>query len=469
MLYKNRDHRKDFDTAFGLKDGKIIHISEVPIEDNGLKCGCFCPVCNDMLVAKKKGKKLAPYFAHKSNSSCTGSVETALHLFAKEIIKENRCLVLPKLSIWYGIVDTWKKENHIIITDKIYSYESYNEHFFIDEDEGRVTIDENDIEYLKENAVVKEQLIYFDNVTLEKQIDNIRPDIVLYKKDRELLVEIRVTHEIDKDKLDKIKSIKKPTIEIDLSLYNIDYINFNREEVSSLILYESENKTWIYHNEAELFKKKIKKELKLRLENEIKIKEKREKLLAYKKEQEMIKLKEYMKSYLSDENLHKRELTFNKSILNEPIWNSLCKYIDLDIDTLPDYLNCKIDGDTAIFNCNRRVCQTKIFTSFIWNWQKRGLHRFFKISYVINWIKNSKDTDNSIYNMVNWEYVWNLKRCKENLICTKHPDLAYVLKAFFVNLLDYDFVEFTEINPYKNIHPYHCSFYKKNQYLNENR
>lgn len=468
MLYKNRDHRKDFDTAFGLKDGKIIHISEVPIEDNGLKCGCLCPVCNDMLVAKKKGKKRVPYFAHKSNSSCTGSIETALHLFAKEVIKENRCLVLPKLSIWYGIVDSWQKENHIIITDKIYPYESDDIYFCMDKDGDRVAIDENDFEELKENEVVKEQLFYFDNVTLEKQVDNIRPDIILYKKDRELLVEVKVTHEVDKTKLDKIRSIKKPIIEIDLSMYDIDYMNFNRKEVTSLILYKSENKSWLHHNEAELFKKKIKNELKLKLENKIKIKEKREQLLAYKKEQEMIKLKHYMESYLSDENLQKRELALNQAILNEHIWISLCKYIDLDIDILPDYLNYKIDGDIAVFNCDRRVWQTKLFTSFIWNWEKRGLHRFFKISYVINWIKNSKDKDNSIYNMVNWEYVWNLKRCKENLIYTKQPDLAYILKAFFVNLLDYDFVELTEINPYKNIHPYHYSFYKKKQYLNEN-
>ena len=33
-----------------LKNGNLISIDEV---ESGLKCNCFCPVCNSQLVARK--------------------------------------------------------------------------------------------------------------------------------------------------------------------------------------------------------------------------------------------------------------------------------------------------------------------------------------------------------------------------------------------------------------------------------
>ena len=36
--------------GYGLKEGKLLHISEVP---RGLACGCVCPACGDRLVARQ--------------------------------------------------------------------------------------------------------------------------------------------------------------------------------------------------------------------------------------------------------------------------------------------------------------------------------------------------------------------------------------------------------------------------------
>ncbi|MBG0757714.1 competence protein CoiA family protein [Vibrio cidicii] len=67
--------------GWGLsKDGKYKHIRSV---DNGLKCDCLCPDCQQPLVANQ-GNVKRWHFAHASNSSCSG--ESVIHRLAKQVI-----------------------------------------------------------------------------------------------------------------------------------------------------------------------------------------------------------------------------------------------------------------------------------------------------------------------------------------------------------------------------------------------
>ncbi|EJP3281778.1 hypothetical protein J7989_23125 [Vibrio parahaemolyticus] len=67
--------------GWGLsKDGKYKHIRSV---DNGLKCDCVCPDCQQPLVANQ-GNVKSWHFAHASNSSCKG--ESVIHRLAKQVI-----------------------------------------------------------------------------------------------------------------------------------------------------------------------------------------------------------------------------------------------------------------------------------------------------------------------------------------------------------------------------------------------
>ncbi|TOI97562.1 competence protein CoiA family protein [Vibrio parahaemolyticus] len=67
--------------GWGLaKDGTYKHISSV---DNGLKCDCVCPECQQPLVANQ-GNVIRWHFAHASNSSCSG--ESVIHRVAKQVI-----------------------------------------------------------------------------------------------------------------------------------------------------------------------------------------------------------------------------------------------------------------------------------------------------------------------------------------------------------------------------------------------
>ncbi|MGD1464385.1 competence protein CoiA family protein [Vibrio harveyi] len=67
--------------GWGLsKDGQYKHIRSV---DNGLKCDCLCPDCQQPLVANQ-GNVKRWHFAHVSNAECKG--ESIIHRVAKQVI-----------------------------------------------------------------------------------------------------------------------------------------------------------------------------------------------------------------------------------------------------------------------------------------------------------------------------------------------------------------------------------------------
>jgi hypothetical protein len=73
-------------------DGNMMAIQSVV---RGLACECACPACNGALVACK-GEVVRPYFRHYVEPLiCSNARETALHLFAKQLIVREQRLRLP--------------------------------------------------------------------------------------------------------------------------------------------------------------------------------------------------------------------------------------------------------------------------------------------------------------------------------------------------------------------------------------
>ena len=64
--------------AIQVSTGAIVSVDEV---DRGLRCGCRCPSCNALLVARK-GEKRTHYFAHHDDSGkdCKLAFETSVRL-----------------------------------------------------------------------------------------------------------------------------------------------------------------------------------------------------------------------------------------------------------------------------------------------------------------------------------------------------------------------------------------------------
>lgn len=154
---------------------KIVHIDEVP---NGINCKCVCLNCGKLLVAKNNGKVMEHHFAHYKAKECKFAYETMLHKLAKEIFEEDfNFIILPTREKYFNEVCRYLDES------KIYS------------------------EFVK--------------VEIEKNLGNFTPDILLKDKNSKLLlVEIKVTHEVDDEKREKIINKKLSCLEIDLSNLN---------------------------------------------------------------------------------------------------------------------------------------------------------------------------------------------------------------------------------------------------------
>lgn len=149
-------------------DGSHVHISEVP---SGLKCDCICPACG-LRLAAHKGRKLAHNFHHVNGQACAGARETNAHVWAKKVLEARKEIWIPA-----GVATAGKERM----------------------------------------PAFPAQLFKFDDAWLEKREGSIVPDVVLKAGERELIVEIRVTHPCDDIKIAKIRQQGTSALEIDLS------------------------------------------------------------------------------------------------------------------------------------------------------------------------------------------------------------------------------------------------------------
>ena len=185
-------------------NGRLVHVNDVP---SGLACDCTCPECGALLIARK-GKKNQHHFAHANGADCAGARMTALHMLAQQIIQDERKIRKP--------------------------------HF-------------------KEYCEDVTKIIEFSSVELEvhfkTQEVNRRPDCVgiILKGDKriEVWIEIKVTHEVDEEKLNDIQHLGVICMEVNLSgLLDTDY---TIETIREALFVNIGNKKWI--NYPQLFKK----------------------------------------------------------------------------------------------------------------------------------------------------------------------------------------------------------------------
>lgn len=153
------------------QSGCLVSIYDVP---RGLACGCICPSCRRQMVARTKDDIRVAHFAHygTADSTCTSAGETALHMFAKQVLNERLEIALPAL------------------------------------------VEEVDFE---REPVVSARRVAFDEAILERRIEHVIPDVILIARGRKLIVEFRVTHECGPEKISRIQDLNIGAIEIDLS------------------------------------------------------------------------------------------------------------------------------------------------------------------------------------------------------------------------------------------------------------
>lgn len=209
-------------------EGELVHILDVV---NGLKCACFCPnpFCSAKMIAKNKGKKKQPHFAHYKVADCGKSYESVLHKLAKEVLREHKVLMLP----------------------------SYKD-------------------------VQKKMRIQFDEVEVEQRNDSndIQPDCVGLYGGMRYLIEIKVTHGVDEIKLKKIQSNRLICIEIDVSDMDLD-----KYQINQFFSESTKGRIWVnnpYLEEKHLQRVKEREEAQKNAHEQL-LREQKNRILSYRK------------------------------------------------------------------------------------------------------------------------------------------------------------------------------------------
>ena len=174
-----------------MKNGRLLHIDDV---ERGLNCGCKCPACEHPLVAHK-GPVKAAHFKHYQGSDCGKGVETALHHMAKGILENRQEIALPH------------------------------------PDPAEPT-----------------KLWPIEKVSLEKRLEDIIPDVIVYIEGQPILIEIVVTHGIDAEKMEKIKDLGISTLVINLS---DEERTLSEDELASIVVEGTEKKRWVFNRVTE--------------------------------------------------------------------------------------------------------------------------------------------------------------------------------------------------------------------------
>lgn len=328
----------DIKLAYGIKEGQVVHISEIRPAEKGEKCNCTCPACGEVLVAKL-GNKNQHHFAHKASSNCdiVHAQETGLHKLAKQIIQENQSILVPGFSI----------SRQEIVPERICN--SIDSEIYID------------------LPNISSQKVEYSSVDIEKPIEDIVADAVIEVQGIQCIVEIYVTNPVDENKIKKIKRIGKSAFEINLRDLLKKYST--REDIAKTVLFDETNRHWVFNGKREQILSKKKSEY-LDAGQKIKQDKKRE-----------------IQEYLSSDN-YKRELNRLRNRDDASKWLK-CFDFSKGLSEYPFYTDIPITGE-PVFSCDRRIWQGKLFDDYVYVQDEKG-HNEFSIREIQNRLLTEKN------------------------------------------------------------------------------
>jgi hypothetical protein len=179
-----------------LPHGRMAHIDDVA---NGGRCGCVCPQCKQALIAKNGGQERSHHFAHEGGAECDGGTETSLHLAAKQIVADQKRLVLP-----FALGEIGSEETKFVELDNV------------------------QLEYALRHPSTQQRIIadcYGENAS------------------GPIIIEIAVHHRVESEKAAMINSLLLAAIEIDLSDLLREMIGW--EELQNAVLFDAFRRRWI--------------------------------------------------------------------------------------------------------------------------------------------------------------------------------------------------------------------------------
>lgn len=180
------------------QDGRAVHIDEV---SNGAQCRCTCPECHTPLIAKNGGDDRAHHFAHDGRQEEHSCSETALHFAAKQIISDNRKVLLPERPLWGGEGGSVLEFSEVLLEHKLVT-----------------------------NADSADEYIVADCLGVYGP--------------KSIIIEIAVHHQVDLDKSIKLQILNMPSIEI--SLIDFAEIAWDWESLAKEVLFSAQRRKWLW-------------------------------------------------------------------------------------------------------------------------------------------------------------------------------------------------------------------------------
>lgn len=200
--------------SWGKKGNKMMHIEDV---DNGLKCNCVCPQCNEPLIARNRGEVRTSHFAHATDTFCEGAGETALHIAAKNIICSSNEIMTPDHKFPLGFEENVSRN------------------------------------LLMDYGALSARRIAYDNAKMEQTVRNFRPDILLSIGDKRVYVEITVTNKTKKSKILDFQRNGDLLFEIELDFEKDEYNE--KDAFINNVLYNSNNRRWLVISDLDIEKR----------------------------------------------------------------------------------------------------------------------------------------------------------------------------------------------------------------------
>lgn len=191
----------------------------------GLDCQCYCPGCGARLILKQGSRRR--HFAHHNAPGTDHCVESAIHAAAKQVLIECGGLMVPEFSFYISAATQNGGELH--------EYE----------------------------VLSQQRRIRFDRTVAEVAIDTIRPDVVGYRGDRQLLVEMFFRHRVDEEKRTKLKRLGLPALEIDLS--DLDPLE-GFEAVKARVVDGVHHKEWLVYPRSDQHRAYLQQKLQERVD-----------------------------------------------------------------------------------------------------------------------------------------------------------------------------------------------------------
>lgn len=178
--------------TYALNEKKeLVHIDSVL---KGGACKCKCPHCDNWLDAKNGGNIREHHFAHSHGSVCEGAYETTLHLLAKQVLLEEKAIMLPH------------SEDRSFPT-------------------GLVSLTE------------MEQEKWDKQFNFKPDLEGILPD------GRRLLIEIYVSHKVQSKKYETIVANNLLCLEIDLN-----WVELDKNAIKNYLLNDCKKRRWVTRN-----------------------------------------------------------------------------------------------------------------------------------------------------------------------------------------------------------------------------